>query len=144
MEAKLTPEQAEEIQQARDLRQTRLMREFCRQVAALPDDFVMGSGLTEESLKGAFEPIANNLYQYMKDEGMMVGDIEYVKKHMEVAFGFTLSRVANFSGALISNAMLQKFGVSDVVMQMPMAELEKHGLVVVDPKDLEETEEPAS
>lgn len=139
MERKLTPEEGEAIQKERDRRRTLLLREFCRRIAELPEDFSVGSGLTEEMLQKHFEPMANEMYVFMKENGMTIQDIQYMEPSFKTIFGFTLEKTMHFAEALIQNALLKHFGVSNIVNDLSLQELENEGLVRIDPKDLETT-----
>lgn len=137
MEKKLTAKEAEAIQDARDVRRTKLFKEFCRELSELPEEFQVGSKLDDEMLKKHLEPMANRLYQYMKANDMSAGDIEHVKRAFELVFGYTLTRVTNFAAALVSNAMLKHFGVSDVITDLSLQRLEDEGLVMIKPEEME-------
>lgn len=129
---KITEEEAEALQLERDTRRTKLFRKFCEEIGNLPDDFIAGGQLTQEKIEEHFEPLANKLYEYMKAEGMMVGDIDHVRQTFETVFGFTLTRITNFGMALIMNANRKHFGVPNIVEDLPMSQLEAHGLEIVD------------
>lgn len=138
MEKKLTAEEAEAIAQARDIRRTKLLRQFCKEISELPEDFTVGYGLTEEKLQEYFRPIADRMYQYMKDEGMSVQDSQFVEPNFKLVYGYTLERIMNFSQGLIQNALLKHFGVSNIVDDFPMQRLEEEGLHVLTPEEIEE------
>lgn len=136
---KITPEEAAAIQQVRDDRRTALFKEFCREMGGLPDTFRVGIAMNEEMMRTHFEPVANRLYEYMKQNEMTAGDIEYVKNYFQTIFGYTLARVQNFAAVLVGNAMRKHFGVGDIIEELPLSQLELQGIEVID--EVEKPEE---
>jgi hypothetical protein len=117
---------------AREKRKGKLAKYYFKTMAeALPDDFFVKENMTEEKFKEVFEPVANKIYAFMKEEGMAANDVD-LNQVFNVCEMNTLQRISNFSAALLRNAFQAKFGYEEPTNDMPMQELQDIGLIVVD------------
>lgn len=120
-----------ELLKKRDHSKLAVFKEYCKLMADIPLDLAEKDNMTEDKMKEVFAPIANALYEFIRDNGYGADalDIGMIQQLAEMN---TLQRVSNVIEELMRGAFFQKMGYEYPTKDMSVAQIEELGKIVVD------------